>query len=132
MSRRDAIARFRQAAAGKCDTYLIGADGAIDDVLLANAVTAWRINIQKRRPRCISCRGAFASNAVPGAFLLAVPRSTEPLAGDTAALVRGEHLVSVSCFCDVCWSDAGLSDDEVTRIVLRVFDRLIPGARFAR
>lgn len=119
-ARRASEARFRHEVSGTgLVTHLFDANTVLDrHPLLRDAVRYWQGSRAVRRPICISCKESLADpTTAVGAFLCA----TSPGAAGAA---------SVSALCSDCWRD--LSDDEIQRVSLRVFAKLVPHARFER
>lgn len=83
--------------------------------MLSRAISFWHDGIARRRPFCPACRGNYADDAHPGAFLFSVPA----LAPTSA---------SVTAFCDKCWRD--LPTDVIEREAVKVLRRLLPHGHF--
>ena len=117
--RRASIAAFRRDAMRRdVETFLIdGTDSALLRPPFSQATMYWRANIAVRKPKCAAaCGTSFAADGVAvGGWLSAQP------VGATA--------VSVSAFCNRCWSS--LDDRELERAAMKVLLRIKPHARFA-
>jgi hypothetical protein len=115
-ARRAAIADFRRQAERELETFLCEAGTDLDDYpSLAQARLRWSVDMALRKPSCIACRASFAGDAKPAAHLFA----TAPPA----------RMVSVSCYCSVCWS--GLTDAELESAASKVLRRICPSGRFS-